>query len=469
MYPDEKIPLLTKPIRFLLLLVLVLVVIFFGVGLIKREFYVGNLEVITSLKGAKISATTLSSYGDNTQTYSLTNKNTISLNATTYIVSVVAQSGSAERTVTLQAGSNKTLTINPSNTLPDNPVTSLNAPYFGVGNSYIDYLGGNSSKLIQINDQNQLSLLSSVSFSSFDWSGSGVGVAQSKNGDLYVVNGGSVSQVPTANLSLDSSSSYSATSNGMVYFTSGNNIFSYSPAGGVKMFFNASAPNATIFAGNGSVLIATNPRNHPSLKLVSNSGAVLSSAPISSYGYALSPNNNLIASSASPLGKIYSTKLNVIATIPNLDPTDLVWLNNNTLLYVSGFGVWSYDVNSASANLLINTEKRAVVSLGLSPNRNYIYLSLEGTGTSKTTSSIVKYGLKDQPVSSLALNLYQHLPWLITSCLFDFVNLSSPAIVVRSFYPDVSQCANLGQSLSQFGINTNTIPLYFSNLQATSL
>jgi len=469
MYPNEKTPLLTKPIKILLMLVLVLIVVFFGVGFIKERFYEGNIEVITSLKGAKISATTLSSFGSNAQTYSLINKTTIPLNATSYIVSVVGQNGSAERTVTLHPGSTKTITINPLNTLPDNPVTSLNSPYFGVGNSYIDYLGGNSTKLIQINSQNQISLLSSIGFSSFKWGGSGVGVAQSKNNSLYLINNASVSQIPTDNISLSPFSSYSVSSSGKIYFTSGNIVYSYSPEAGVKRFFNTSSSNVTVFAGNDGVLVADGSKNHTSINLINNSGVTQSSASISSYSYALSPNNDLVASSADPLGKIYNSKLKAIATIPNINPSDLEWLNNNTLLYVSGFGVWSYNVKSASSILLINTGKRAVVSLELGPSKNNIYLSLEGTGTSKTTSSILKYSLKNQPVSLLALKLYRHLPWLVTSCLYDFINLSSPALVVRSFYSNVSQCAGLTQPLSQFGINTTNMPIYFSNIQATSL
>ena len=176
---------------FLLVIVIVLVALF----TVHKYVLQGGLVVFSGQPGTNITVSSL-------QNISLTNQRVIhlkpgreiSLSPGQYVVSVTNNITMVKKIVQIKARLITKTNLNPPPLSSFDPVSSLNTSDLNVSSSNMTFL--DNGRIYQIDTNNNLSSLdNSTQFSSIQWSSSGTGVALSKSGGLFIINGGSVNRI----------------------------------------------------------------------------------------------------------------------------------------------------------------------------------------------------------------------------------------------------------------------------------
>lgn len=366
-----------------------------------------------------------------------------------YTATVKNGSKTSVQVINLKQG-HKTLrySIALSGLLPVEPVAYQNTHDVVAGGTGLVYLDAGDENLHKINNQNNLVTVSSTQqFQSVKWADDAFGVGQDDNGHLYTINDASVSKLGVPFSYGGKAVGFDVSRDKKIYVSYGADIYAGDQNGNFKQVYTSDSSSPVLAAGANQVAIAGEVEgqdagaSQPLLAIVSPSSTVVKKSGQGEIRkLALSPSGQYLVSVNESYASVYDSSLRQIATVPASSSVDYVgWLDNNSFLYTSKDGLWSYDLASQKAELLANMPFVAgsITGLEVSGDRSYAYLTTGGSSVSNNYA-ILRVGLKGQHVPDYISKLQGVLPLTLNDCSLSLVNFAQPATILVESFPNTS-------------------------------
>jgi hypothetical protein len=391
------------------------------------------------------------------------------LKSGSYLVSVQLGSNSTAEYITVKAHSTKHVTINLVSAGGVEPVTYDFAQDVVADSSRLIYLASDDFSLNELGSQNtDTQIDSNYTFQAIAWANTSFGVGQEPNGKLFVIQNGSVSPLnsPVSNQN-DSSLIFAVAPNKNIYLALGSSVYSGTASGGFKKIYADRESGAILAPGLAKVtLINTGYSGVPaSLVTVDNSGKQLERQQntfINTWS-SWSPHDKYIAVNGASAGEVLNSSMQEVATIPQGNFTNPVWLNDNTLFYSINDQLWSYNVQTQRSQVIANMPNgEQIKELTVSTDGAYIYLV---TSDSSNNQAIRRVGLQGQQVPD---DIYQLQDFLLipptpgAGYAFGLVNFSGEPVVQVIISDGSSGPASIQsaqQILQADGFNTSKLQL----------
>ncbi|HEY5268576.1 MAG TPA: hypothetical protein VII94_05665, partial [Candidatus Saccharimonadales bacterium] len=403
----------------------------------------------------------------------ITGQNTLSasLKSGTYTVTVNNKSFSTQEVIQIKAHHTTRITVKLQSIGQVEPVTSSEVDNLMATPQGLTYIDQVSHGLVSVNAQNQLqTLLPGISFISIDWASSSLGIAQDQSGNLYSIVGTVVKK-----LSLPitpSNNNYSIAPNGEIYFSDIKSLYAGILNGNYEqmlkndnnfLIVDASNSGLALNVGNSSDNAASSGENNNGiLQLITPQGKTYSN-DIEVDDAAWSPNGLDLVVTNDTSTTVYNNHLQALYKLPLGNVNSIVWLNNSTILYGVTSDLWSYNINTQTANELANVADLGYVS-GIYPSQDgsYIYMSIQNSLTNSIY--LTRLGLNNQPVSALMQQLQVFLPNIYEGCSIGYLDFTSPTIVIQGSGSIYENCVNVAKSYLQiYTINTSSLNFITEN------
>lgn len=346
---------------------------------------------------------------------------TVHVHAGTYLV--FAQNGSAQAGQTVKVGwlSHVHVNLSTAAVAATEPVLYDNVQNLVADGSHMAYLSNTDENQIkQINSQNQESTISSdQAYSSIAWANPNYGVAQDKNGNLYVINGSSVSplKTPLTGVNNLASTTFAVAPDKTIYIGYGSYVYRGTDDGNFSTVYRNYAQGDSLVAASDKVLVITPNTSNASggtAAVITTNGKVINK----NFGYSLggwspwSPNGNYIVITVGSVAELFDASLKQVGTVPELNGVNGgAWLGDNTLYYASIGQLCAYDVSKGISSLVATMpDNDSIQSVSVAADGSYVYTT-DATSSSDATPAVVfRVGLHGQSVSSELSTLADVLP-----------------------------------------------------------
>jgi hypothetical protein len=465
-------------IKKVIVAVVLLMVILFSLPLLINYLTMGKLVITTNSSENSITLSSVnkslnSIKGSAGKGFSKQAMGSLSvkLKAGNYTVSVQNGSNSTAQYVKVKSHHTEHLKITLLNTTGVEPVVYDNAQDIIADNSHLLYLDPEDSTLNQINSQDQHSESDDqYGFQSIQWADTSYGVGQNAQGQLFVVNKGSVSalQSPVSDQN-DASLVYAVAPNRDIYIALGSSVYSGTATGGFKKIYSQQTAGSFLVAGSDKVAIVTigdvvnsqdgNGVVEPSIVAIDDSGKQVQKN-LNATAAAWSEHARYLAVVTGSAGEILNASLQQIATIPQRNFGNLVWLDDNTLFYSVQDQLWSYNLQTQSSRLIANMPlAEQIQEVKVSTDKAYVYLT---TSNSNNDIAVRRVGLLGQKVPGFIYQLQDILPQATPGSgygmgLYNFAGKPTISVVLTDGSDSSTSLQSAMQELQSDGFDLNQL------------
>ncbi len=382
----------------------------------------------------------------------------------------------ASKLVTLKSRQNLKFTLNPPTTSFPEPVYGGSVDGLYADNNHLFFVPlspspikstVNTGYLLQSSQGTVSQPFSNVAFTNIKWINSNTGIGEDVYNNLYLINGGGLSQI---NLPFNASSSQLSAdmeSSGTIYVSDGQNIYKgglsgnfskiYSSSGGVisQLASNGSGVAAIIHGGESDVPGSNQSSGGDALVYVTKAGKVISKQAQNMTNATWTNDGKYLLTESGTTAYIYDSSLRLSKTITINGAGNYTWLDDNTVIYSVGEKIWAFKLNSGQSTI--------ITSLALKQNIENIYLSNDGaylyfTENNSQGTQLFRVGLKGQPTNQSLSSLSVFLPTTVSLCSMNYINFNEPTILLT--YPlavSLQTCTSVAQTeLQTFNINPST-------------
>lgn len=461
---------MNKGIKITLASVATFLILYFAISLLVSYLTTGELVVNTN--GANdISVIELGVSSPVPHSITDQNKLSLKLHSGSYAITVNDRFFTSQKVVQVKAHQTQRVSVNLQNIGQVEPVTSAevdNLMATPQSLTYID-LGGHS--LVNVNAENQIqTLLPGVSFSSIDWANSSLGIAQDQSGNLYSIEGTVVKK-----LSLPitpSNNNYAIAPNSVIYFSDGKSLYEGTLNSNYRRIsknnddfsiVDASDSGLVANVGTSSGQTSTGEEGDDDILQLITPGGRVYSDDIDVDDAAWSPNSLYLTVTGDAGTTVYNNHLRALDRLPQSNVNSIVWSNNSTILYGVGSNLWSYNIETQTANVLANVIDFGYVS-GIYPSQDgsYIYVGIQDSSTNNVY--LTRLGLNNQPVSTLMQQLQVFLPNIYQGCSMGYLDFTSPTVIVQGTDTTSENCVSVAQSYLQiYTIKTSDLNFVTEN------
>jgi hypothetical protein len=426
--------------RFSLIAFCVLAVISFALWF--WHFYTTGKIIITTNNSNNTISLVKSADSDEASAKKYTARGNLTLNlpAGNYTLSVEGNSIATNQVIKVKGHKTQSYNINPVNTSGVEPVVSQPAQNLTISSSELDYLNSNTGILFKVDSQNNVVKLAAQQFKVIKWASQGTGVGQGEDGNLYIVNGGTINQLNLPFAYKGEASGFSISPSKNIYVSDGADVYAGNLGGNFKKIYTANSTSPVIVAGLNKVAVAdeviqSTSTVDPLLAVISTSGKTIKKGESAGKLF-WSPGGKYLISTDEDSAKIYNDSLNLVGTIASKTFVEQVaWVNDNMLFYTSNDQVWSYDITSNKAQLTANMPLAdSITELTINPDKSYIYLVTHNN--SGDNYAIRRVGLQNQQVQNFLYQLQDILPRTLNNSTLSLVNFGQPPTVVVTPFPD---------------------------------
>lgn len=464
-----------KRIR-IIFVVLVLIFIGFFVGRVIYDYLTtGRIIITTNVSNASITLSKSSAGTDDNTSYiakSLVDNKAVSTQPGAYSVLVQSPVGSVSQIVYVRARTTKKYTVGIASTgSPLSLVANVNALSVAASSSQIYYVDQSTKNLSEISSQNQVGQLNTSDFfSDIDWANSSYGIGQASTGagSLYFINNGNISPLTLPVNPGNQTVLSSIAPNGGVYLAIGNKIYSGNQTSGFHLIYTASESPSKIIASISKVLLVfkeNNGSDEVNITLLNSVGAGAAKNNVDSYGATWSPSGKYLAVTGDTSSQILNSSLNLVDVIPYNNVNNITWLNDSTLFFTVNNQLWKYIVSSSRSELVANTgTNHSIVSMSVSSDGSFLYMSVENNAGSSSSLVIDRYPLLGQVTPSYIFKIQSELPWLDGRCLLYAINFASPPTIFSYGGQPEDNCQVVAQNyVSKFGISPSNFNYQLTN------
>jgi len=458
--------------RLVVVLVVLLFLVLFAVAINVLIQYLTTTILVVNTNNPKNKISVVESVINNANShpliYNTSSSHSIRVSLATYIITVSNQNGlKLSRVVTVKRGQISTVNMALDYTLlSPEAVASVSPSDITVGNSQILYLNKYSDLLYSINSSNELSSYGSTTqFSYVDWLNPAFGVGQTSNNTLYQINSGKITRLPIQIPNNVGVVSYSVAPNKNIYVAIGKEIYMGSPTSSFKKIYTSPYSPITLDAGQKYLAIKYNPGNDLSNISILEGTKLVASKNIEAYLTSWSPNGDYLLTTRGLGSQILNSSLTSVGVVPNSNLNSPVWLSNSEIIYGSSNQLWQYNINTQQSYLMARTlDNHAIEQLTLNPSSSYVYALVMGTNDNSNSTSVIRFGLNNQPIPALAVALAKDLPWISGYCSLGYINFTSPTVLIRSFFtPMPASCQHASLLLPSLGIK-QPVNVQYSNV-----
>ena len=371
---------------------------------------------------------------------------TVRVSPGAYGVTVSGRTSTTKKTVTLEARHNQRYAINLRNLSDAEPVLSFGAYGITADNNRLFFVDMRDNLLYQVQSNGPATAVdSNLKFSSVKWHSPGYGVALSLNKDaLYTIKDGQVARLklPFSSGHID----YDFTIDQTLLVTDGSVIYQQLASGNYSKLY--SAVNSSIFsltAGNNRLLVGQNKTTAKTgddaiyLILDEHGKQLASRTGLSLYNARWSPDGKVLVVSSPSDTTLYGDRFEVVGQLPDKNVLGLAWLDDNTLMYGLGDGLYRYDLGSKTGYQLLKVTGNSGVS-GVYPNQDgsQIYFLTEVSGRGNGQAYAVMRASLSTPPNSVVFTIGAFFPLQFDQCTVDFINFIRPAIAITPYGPTVA-------------------------------
>jgi hypothetical protein len=372
------------------------------------------------------------------------------------------------KTISLKTRQNFKYKFGQSQVTTPEPVAGIDTMDVSVKGSQLFYVDPSGLGLYAIDNNNAVVNVSgSVRFQHVDWASAGYGLGQDINGNLYLIDGTTITPLITpAGLTANKKLTYAITPTGQIYLTVNQALFAGSVTGNFKQIYTFPVMPVKIIptqSNIGVVTIAKGGAANPVMTILSPSGQFIRSSSIVGSAGTWSPNGSYLAVfSDEGSGEILNSSLQKVALLPNNDSAN-VWLNNQTLLYGSGNTLWSYDVTNNDSVLIARlTPGNSFDQLSLDNTNHYVYLSVQNNNGAGELDRVGLLGQK------FANDIYYELdiffPTTVAGCTINYINFVSSATLLVSPNNAESSCQQyVNKTLTEDGFDINAFQVNYND------
>ena len=458
---------MNKNIKIVASTIITFLILYFGISLLVNYLTIGKIIVSTNgTNDISIEKQGISSAAN--QAITGRGKLSASLRGGTYTVTVNNRSFSSQRVVQIKSRQTEHISVNLQTIGQVEPVTSAEVYALMATSSSLTYIDLSGHSLVNVSSENQVqALLPGVSVSGLYWASPSLGVAQDQFGTLFSVQGLVVKKmslpiIPTIN-------NYAISPNGLLYFSNGKTLYAGALNGSYKQILNSDTPISIINATNNGVLISVGADSNDvsinrkdSLQLISPQGKTYS-GNIDVDDAAWSPNGLDLAVTTDTGTTVYDSHLKTLYQLPQSNVDSITWLNNTTVLYGIASNLWSYNIQTQTANVLTNVSDLGYVSeIYPSQDGSYIYIGIQSSSTNNIY--LTRLGLNKQPVSAIMQQLQIFLPNIYQGCSLGYLDFTSPTIVVQDTDSSGLNCIASAQVyLQTYGVNIANLDFVNAN------
>jgi hypothetical protein len=453
---------------------LVLAVIAVALCLVLAHSYLaqGHLAVTTNNSNAVIAVVKSSGTSKQTTVATAQGQLSKSLSGGEYEILVSNQTESASREVTVKARHSNVYHIDLPNQIAAQSVLPDGAASLTTDGTQLLYVNFDTGLLSQLESSGIPSVVDPLhSFSSVKWADPTFGVGQTTEGQLLVINNETVGalKVPFSYKN-DVTVSYSVSSTGMVFVSSGNTIYAGQYGSNFHKYFTASSNSPLLFAGASKLAVLDSVgEDENKLTIVSHGGSAITKE-VNAGGVVWAPNDQELVTTGdgNNTGAIYTAALQRVINLPGDSTQEVglngaVWLNNNDLIYGRTQGLWEYNQKTGQAGILASTpEQETIINAFLDQARSYVYF----TAANQSNGHILlRVGLTAQtqkpPAYTSGLSVL--FPSSTDQCSFSYSDFSHLDLIISNWV-NQSYCMSTAQAqLEEYDLPVSGFNIIFGN------
>jgi hypothetical protein len=383
-----------------------------------------------------------------------------------YTVTVQNQYFSAQQTVNIRARHTSTVNLKLSKLSYLQPVTSFDTHDLLATNNFLEYIDPSTGYLYMVDNNNNLTNVNgSYSFQNVQWDSSGAGIAQSSNGQYFVVNGSSINPLNTGSVPLSTNSFFTISPNGTVYISVNYALYRGTLSGGFTKIDSLSDSAPYLVAGNDAVAVfeggadgISKVSGEVDTKFFTiNTSGQIHTLDGDAYEAAWSPNGQYLITTDDGGTYIYNTSLKQVGNVPNKNINAPTWLNNTTIFYGVSSGLWEYNLLTKQAHAVSTSALNGSVSeINPSKDGEYVYVLTVNQAGSSPTYQLSRFGLNGQSTSTRLGELQVFLPNSVNGCGMNYLNFEKLSIVVTGSGSQEQNCLQQAQTyLTNYGLSTS--------------
>lgn len=358
----------------------------------------------------------------------------IKINLKPGIYRIVSTDSSGGRSIAKQINISRRQKIKADLTPPElsSPQPFYSQPVDGLmpTTSQVIFLDSNTHKIKRVDSANRLSDFAPGKFESLIWANEKLGVAKTVSGDLYKVTGASVNKINTGNITpIDA---YGITNKGEVYIANKTDVY-LSTLGGKNFskVFSSKQSGLGLVVGQNKALVvepAEGEEESMTVNILSGEKAVAKNN-LALVRLAWSPNGNNFFVGDKRKTTIYNSQFDVTDQIFASNVSTMSWKDDKTLYYSIENQLWKYDLQTHTDSKIATLPYGQKIGyIFASNNSNYLYLAT----STEDKSSVLKFSLAKTVLDDPLLGLDAFMPENIDTCSLNYINFTSPTIMISS-------------------------------------
>jgi hypothetical protein len=422
-----------------------------------RVLPTGQLDVSTSDPQTSVRLTWIgpASEVSSTEVASSTGDLQDTVPAGPYTVTATLGDFSAQQVVTVVAGKTTNISITPAKHGAVEPVTDRDAEGVSATSEQLRYFDTTNGDLYTINNAGRESEVDSGhGFTSLQWADPSYGVGKGTGGELYLINGNTVTPIAQPFAPSANGTTYALAPNRDLYVSNGKKVYVSVSGGAFNQIYSSSYTVAVTAAGSNAVAAnesVPGDQDSGNILAISPSGNVRKRSG-NAYGAAWSASGTYLAITSDEQTIITDASLNEVASIPVGNVNAPAWLGNTTLFYGVTSDLWEFNIITGKANLLATIHSGDYISaIYPSLSSDYVYLTMQNNGSNSSTNPFYldRVGLAGQSASDIAVSLQGLLPEQVGNCTAGYINFTVPTIELRGPGALSGSCTEATQAFLQ--------------------
>ena len=309
--------------------------------------------------------------------------------------------------------------------------------------SFIDDVKGYFYVINQTGEANILNISGELIIKKIRWVNSGLALAQSENGDIYLYSNGQLNKLSLPfKVNSTNIGSFDILPNNQMFFATKSGIYKGELGKEYKKIYSKSSANIALVASSKNIALAnsgifseeegeTDRKPDAKLTILDSNGSEIRSEKKLVYQMAFTNNGNHLATRTENGVNIYDKPFKNSRLVPGANVGAMVWDNNDNLFYSFNNQIWRYDQKNQESKKITTIPGNNVYGLFFDISYSNLY-STGGNSSNTENYNIYRNSMIGKKPSSTTSVLNVFLPDSNFYCTTNYSNFVTPTIYVNS-------------------------------------